>query len=69
MPQYPVKGRNEEIPETTKPTKEGVIELTQSFYFNSSIWPVLKPSGKCGMTDIIGGLMNSPLNFQDNYQT
>jgi hypothetical protein len=37
MPQYPVKGRNEEIPETTKPTKEGVIELTQSFHFSSPV--------------------------------
>ena len=53
MLKYQIQGRNGEISETIKTLlKEEVIEPTQSFYFNSPIWPVLKPSGKWGVTGI-----------------
>lgn len=50
-PQYPIKGGIEEITETIKNMiKEGIIEQTQSFNFNSPVWPVQKPNGKWRLT-------------------
>lgn len=49
--QYPIKGGMEEITETIKTLlKEGIIEKTQSFNYNSPVWPVLKPNGKWRFT-------------------
>lgn len=50
-PQYPIKGGIKEITETLKDLiKEGVITQTQSFNYNSPVWPVLKPNGKWRFT-------------------
>ena len=44
-PQYPVKGGIEEVKDTIQTLlKEGIIEPTQSFNYNSPIWPVKKPN-------------------------
>ena len=50
-PQYPVKGGIEEVKDTIQTLlKEGIIEPTQSFNYNSPIWPVKKPNGKWRFT-------------------
>lgn len=44
--QYPLQGGHEEITKTIeKLLKEGIIERTQSFNFNSPVWLVRKPNG------------------------
>lgn len=49
--QYPIKGGIEEITKTIKNMiKEGIIEQTQSFNYNSPVWPVQKPNGKWRLT-------------------
>ncbi|XP_059120184.1 uncharacterized protein LOC131911818 [Peromyscus eremicus] len=49
--QYPIKGGIKEITETIQTLlKEGIIEKSQSFNYNSPVWPVLKPNGKWRFT-------------------
>jgi hypothetical protein len=44
--QYPVKGEHDEVTACRNSLiDEGVIERTQSFNFNSPVWPVKKPNG------------------------
>lgn len=50
-PQYPIKGGMESITETVQLLlKEGIIAPTQSFNYNSPVWPVQKPNGKWRFT-------------------
>jgi hypothetical protein len=49
--QYPIKGGMEELKDTKETLlKEAIIEPTQSFNYNSPIWPVKKPNGKWRVT-------------------
>lgn len=44
--QYPIKGGHQQISNKVEELlKEGIIETTTSFKFNSPVWPVLKPNG------------------------
>jgi hypothetical protein len=44
--QYPLKGGHDEVTACKNMLiDEGVIERTQSFNFNSPVWPVKKPNG------------------------
>ena len=49
--QYPLKGGHQEIDvQIGKLLQEGIIERTQSFSYNSPIWPVIKPNGSYRFT-------------------
>lgn len=46
-PQYPIKEGMEEVKGTIESLlNENITEPTQSFKYNSPIWPVKKPNGK-----------------------
>lgn len=50
-PQYPIKGGMEAITDTLNTLlKEGIVAHTQSFNYNSPVWPVQKPNGKWRFT-------------------
>lgn len=49
--QYPIKGGHDEITEALRELEDqGVVERTQSFNYNSPVWPVKKPNGKWRFT-------------------
>lgn len=51
MRRYPMKGGMDEITKTLRDLlKEGVVEPTRSFNYNSPVWAVLKPNGKWRFT-------------------